>query len=99
MTPIDFNIDNGTTNPTLTDLHPKDFYQVEIQIKDVTSVEANAITRMRVPMILPHELLNYLTVPLSSFNLCFFLLVRDMFFPQRKQINLDFGNLFFDELY
>ena len=41
-------------------------YYVEIPVKDLDSNEKNAITKMRVPMILPHELLNYLTVPLVA---------------------------------
>ena len=41
------------------------FYYVEIPIKDLASEEKNAITKMRVPMVLPHELMCYLIVSLA----------------------------------
>ena len=41
------------------------FYYVELPIKDLASEEKNAITKMRVPMVLPHELMCYLIVSLA----------------------------------
>ena len=39
----------------------EDLYHVKIPVKDITKEAATARTTMRAPMILPHELLNYLS--------------------------------------
>lgn len=41
-------------------LRAKAMYFLEIPIKDISSDDKHAKTTMRVPMVLPHELLNYL---------------------------------------
>lgn len=38
----------------------QDFYHVMIPVKDINSPVKGATTMMRVPMMLPHELLGYL---------------------------------------
>lgn len=42
---------------------PKDLYMVDIPCKDMADPLRKRITTMRVPMILPHELLDFLSVP------------------------------------
>ena len=44
----------------------KDFYMVEIPCKDMSDPARKRVSTMRVPMILPHELLNFLTVSLLN---------------------------------
>lgn len=41
-------------------LGTQDFYHVMIPVKDINSPVKGASTMMRVPMMLPHELLGYL---------------------------------------
>ena len=43
-------------------LQTQAMYFLQIPIKDVSSDDKHARTTMRVPMVLPHELLNYLVV-------------------------------------
>lgn len=51
----------------------KDLYMVEIPCKDMSDPARKRVGTMRVPMILPHELLNFLTVSLLvNINLCNF---------------------------
>ena len=39
----------------------EDLYHVKIPVRDLTKEQATARTTMRAPMILPHEILNYLS--------------------------------------
>ena len=39
----------------------EDLYHVKIPVRDLKKEQPNARTTMRAPMILPHELLNYLS--------------------------------------
>ena len=41
---------------------PKDLYMVDIPCKDMADPLRKRITTMRVPMMLPHELLDFLSV-------------------------------------
>ncbi len=76
-------------------------YYVEIPVKDLASNEKNAITRMRVPMILPHELLNYLTVPLVALSL--YLSINKFIYIYIYNIIYNFfyprGNIYYNYIY
>ena len=60
------------------------FYYVEVPVRDLNG-NKNDICKMRVPMILPHELLNYLIVSLArnrSGFICFVNLGHHSFMSQ-----------------
>ena len=42
--------------------HDQDIHFVEVDVKDMTDPK-HKTEKMRVPMILPHEILDFLTVP------------------------------------
>ena len=51
----------------------QEFYYVTAPIRDRESEVAGAETLMRVPMILPHELLDYISAARTQSYLCFWL--------------------------
>ena len=51
----------------------KDFYYVTVPIRDLEDERPNAETEMRVPMILPHELLDYISAASITYVQVFFI--------------------------
>ena len=63
---------------------------MEIPIKDLASSDKNAVTTMRAPMVLPHELLCYLIVPLLALIININVYIRQLFYTNIRFQNCDF---------